>query len=142
MQRPFLISYDIANPRRLARLHRALRKRAAAIQYSVFLGRFTEAGLAEVRAVISSIIDPAEDDVRIYPLPEGGWQRRLGRSSMPDGLLLTLLPPAFRGEPHQAPLVADRPVQPGDRAAPARPQPASIVRRVRTGQRRGIQLIS
>lgn len=136
-----LVTYDITSPKRLRRMHRALRRLAVPIQYSVFLGEFTAAGRAELRALIESIIDPAEDDVRIYPLPANCWQRRLGRASLPSGITLTLLPRAFRpafGEPELAePAPEPRPEQPKPRGRAVR----AHERRARTGQQAGIRLI-
>jgi CRISPR-associated protein Cas2 len=131
----YLIAYDIAGKRRLARLHRALRRFAMPIQYSVFLGRFTDARLAEVKAVIEGIIHPAYDDVRIYPLPADGWQSRLGRPVLADGLHCTLLPANWSGtaapepQPHAEPIVSSTPLV------------RKIVSRARTGQRKGIHIL-
>lgn len=95
MSRPCLIAYDVANPRRLVRLHRALKRYAVPIQYSVFHAELSRAALAEVSALIESIIDPRQDDVRIYLLPRDGWARSLGRRSTPSGVFYTALPLPF-----------------------------------------------
>ena len=134
-----LVTYDIANPRRLRRMHRALRKIAAPIQYSVFLGRFTRAELSSLRALIHDIIDPEEDDVRIYPLPADGWQRRIGKPNLPEGVLFTMLPREFR---HLA--GPTQPATPPPNTKPAPIRGAAVraeVRRARTGQQRGLFLI-
>ena len=54
----FVICYDIAQPRRLARLHRYLKKWAAPIQYSVFLMTGDERQLARCLAGAEEIIHP------------------------------------------------------------------------------------
>jgi len=66
----YLAAYDIADPRRLSRFHRWLSKRAVMLQYSVYLVRLGKQELEEVVSSIGQRINPAEDDVRIYPLPE------------------------------------------------------------------------
>lgn len=134
MSQLYLIAYDITGRKRLARLYRALRKFAMPIQYSVFLGRLTDARLAEVKAVIEAIIHPAHDDVRIYPLPADGWQSRLGRPVLAEGVYCTLLPAGWNGTAAQAPQQETRP------DAPARPLVRKIVSRAQTGQRKGIRL--
>lgn len=150
---PHLVAYDIASPKRWRRLFRGLRKVAIPIQYSLFYGEFTPAGLARVVALVEEVIDPRSDDVRIYPLPRGGWQARIGRPILPEGIGFTGLPPAFRGPagpPAAAPPVpadgaAGRPFLPGMTAR--RPTAAETRRRraieslVQTGQRRGITLL-
>lgn len=65
MKRWYLIAYDIREPRRLKRLHYRLRKKALAIQYSVFAIRATERELREIEQLIKGICE-TEDDVRIY----------------------------------------------------------------------------
>lgn len=139
-----LVTYDITSPKRLRRMHRALRRLAVPIQYSVFLGDFTAAGRAGLRALIEDIIDPAEDDVRIYPLPANCWQRRLGRASLPSGLTVTLLPREFRaaaGEPSPVAAEASSPTT----AAKGRSAGGRSIRLVqrcaRTGLQGGIRLI-
>jgi CRISPR-associated protein Cas2 len=139
----YLLTYDIANPKRLGRLYRAMKKRAVPIQYSVFLARLTPARLADMRSMVLSIIDEREDDVRFYPLPTDGWQRRLGRTTLPAGLLLTMLPEGFRArqageQPAPGPLAqASRPATRANAGRSAR----AVKRQVQTGQRRGIMLI-
>lgn len=138
-----LVTYDITSPKRLRRMHRALKKVAVPIQYSVFLGLFTSAGLVALRACISDIIDPARDDVRIYPLPRNCWQRRLGRPQLPQGVVLTMLPQGI-GETANEGLARpdERPAPCASAACPVRGRSArGHVRRARTGQHRGIMLI-
>lgn len=87
-----IVCYDITDPRRLGRVHRLLKKRAMALQYSVFLysgdHRQAQACLKEV----SALIDPRHDDVRIYPLPHRGLRLALGRQTLPEGIEWSGLP--------------------------------------------------
>ncbi|HRD89758.1 MAG TPA: hypothetical protein PK752_16080 [Accumulibacter sp.] len=38
---------------------------------------------------IRGLIDPVADDVRCYALPARGFQGRVGRASLPDGIVWT-----------------------------------------------------
>lgn len=82
--RPWLIAYDIRCPRRLTRLHQWLLRRATPLQYSVFLGRYDRAELAELCRQIEARIDPRADDVRLYPVPDHPRLRALGVQRTPD----------------------------------------------------------
>lgn len=70
MQHPgwYLIAYDIAHPRRLQRLHRALRAEALAMQESVFLVQGTQAEVDGLLDRLETLIDPHADDLRAYPI--------------------------------------------------------------------------
>ncbi len=68
-RRAYLICYDIAGPKRLAKVHRFLRERALAVQYSVFAGVFTPVGIDRVVRGLRALIDERYDDVRVYPVP-------------------------------------------------------------------------
>ncbi len=83
----WLIAYDVREPRRLTTLHRALKKQALAVQYSVFVGRFTRRGIRHLVATINSIIAP-QDDVRLYPLPQRPDWVFYGRSALPEAVYL------------------------------------------------------
>lgn len=83
----WLIAYDIRERRRLAAVHRLLRKNALAVQYSVFVGRFTRRGIRHLQAHIDTLIAP-EDDVRLYPLPEQPDWVFYGRSPLPRAVYL------------------------------------------------------
>ena len=84
----YLICYDICDPRRLNQVARFLCKHACRVQYSVFVIQATPAQLAGVLAGLEDIIEPAEDDVRAYPLPREGEVALLGRQLFPDDILL------------------------------------------------------
>lgn len=86
--RPYLIAYDIADPRRLARVARAVSRAALRIQYSVYIGQLAPAALRKLVAELDAIIDPRADDLRIYPLPRRLDAVWYGRSPMPDGVML------------------------------------------------------
>ncbi|MDR2677821.1 MAG: CRISPR-associated endonuclease Cas2 [Zoogloeaceae bacterium] len=88
----WIIGYDITDPRRLVRVHRAMVNRAMPIEYSVFLFCGTQHGLDECLAAVATLIDSKTDDVRCYPLPQRGLQERIGRATLPDGIQWTGLP--------------------------------------------------
>jgi len=84
----FLVCYDIANPKRLVRVHRYLKKRGMPLQYSVFLVLETSSSLIEVLAQIDEIINSREDDIRAYPINDTAEYTTLGQQALPAGLLL------------------------------------------------------
>lgn len=88
----YIVCYDISDPRRLARVHRALKRQATPIQYSVFLLQGTERQLQDCLQKIELLIDRHTDDVRAYPLPQRGLRLSLGPSVMPGGTLWSELP--------------------------------------------------
>lgn len=88
----FVIGYDITDPRRLQRVHRVMSKFAAPLEYSVFLLVGSAADKDQCLSIIADLIEPYEDDVRCYQLPSRGFQNRIGRASLPDGIQWTGLP--------------------------------------------------
>ncbi len=87
--RPYLIAYDIADPKRLYRVHRYLKTVAMDLQYSVFAGMLSERQLLRVLEDLEERIHPGEDDVRAYPLPERCHAVALGRQHLPEGVILS-----------------------------------------------------
>lgn len=90
----YIVTYDIADPRRLSRLYRFLKKQGVPVQYSVFLLNASAIQISRLMDKIAKMIDADADDVRAYRLPENGWQITLGASILPDdvlpgGMLLT-----------------------------------------------------
>lgn len=84
--RNWLIAYDIADPRRLQRVHRFLSQHAVPVQYSVFATRGSPMKLGLIRAGLAGIVDERDDDVRIYPVPEPAQLTVYGRKALPEGL--------------------------------------------------------
>lgn len=84
-----LICYDIADPRRLNRVHRCLTRHGIPLQYSVFLVYAHKTGLQAVLAELRALIDHRKDDVRAYPLPRKVDYQHLGRQLFPDGVTVT-----------------------------------------------------
>ena len=91
-KRAFIIGYDIADPRRLQRVHREMCKHASPLEYSVFLLVGDDRAKELCLAKMSALIDVGEDDVRCYPLPVRGFQGRVGRANLPLGIQWTGLP--------------------------------------------------
>lgn len=94
-----IICYDIANPRRLGRVHRYLKRHACAVQYSVFLFTGTREQLDRCLAQLEELMEPKEDDIRAYPLPQRGYRLSLGPSTLPEGIHWAGLPPAWQNKP-------------------------------------------
>lgn len=86
--RAWLISYDIADPARLRRVHAFLKSHAVPVQYSVFLARLSQRRLAWLLGELGRLIAHDEDDVRAYPIPADCEVVTLGRQYLPQGLLL------------------------------------------------------
>ena len=104
----WLIAYDVCEPRRLARLHRFLAKRAQAVQYSVFTAELSPKERSRLEREIRQRIDPKVDDVRFYPLPEGTAVEQLAAGMLGEGVfrlgglaqrLVTGEPPGARDTP-------------------------------------------
>jgi len=91
----FVVCYDIADPKRLARLFRYLKKIALPLQYSVFLFSGDDRQLDRLLAGAVRLIDAAEDDLRAYPLPKRGFKARMGKATLPEGIQWSGLPTAW-----------------------------------------------
>jgi CRISPR-associated protein Cas2 len=85
---PRLICYDIADERRLQRVHRIVTGYALPLQYSVYLATLDAGEVENLCAELRRHIDPGEDDIRIYPLPVGAGADWLGQPALPEGLLI------------------------------------------------------
>ena len=80
-------TYDIANPRRLARLFKYLKKQGVPVQYSVFLVEATAVQMGAIVVQMAKLVDPDADDVRAYRLPENLWKVTLGSAILPEGIM-------------------------------------------------------
>jgi len=83
--RQFLICYDIADPKRLARVHKYLSARAFPVQYSVFSVRTTARRVDAMLDDLNRIINSREDDLRAYTLSDRTKHTSLGRQILPEG---------------------------------------------------------
>ncbi|GAB1384638.1 hypothetical protein MASR1M50_29590 [Burkholderiales bacterium] len=81
-----IICYDIADPRRLGKIHRAIKKQAMPLQYSVFLFCGSDEKLQRCLDELHQLMDPRHDDIRAYPLPQRGLRLVLGPSALPEGI--------------------------------------------------------
>ena len=90
--RTFVIGYAISHPQRLQQVHRIMIKYAVPLQYSVFVLDGTEQDAQRCMREVVRLIDPKEDDLRCYSLPSRGVQFRLGKASLPEGIVWTGLP--------------------------------------------------
>ena len=88
----YLIGYDIADPKRLQQIHRRMTNYATPIQYSIFLFEGSEKLLTQCLTAGMQIFHKKEDDLRVYPLPKNCSQWRLGKASLPQGIIWTALP--------------------------------------------------
>ncbi|WP_298609743.1 CRISPR-associated endonuclease Cas2 [uncultured Thiothrix sp.] len=86
---PHIISYDIAEPKRLKRIHRFLKKVALPLQYSVFLIEADAKRIEQLMKQLALMIKAREDDIRIYPLPLQPDWCAVGKPLWDEGMLLT-----------------------------------------------------
>ena len=88
----WLIGYDITEPKRLNRIHRRMVQYATPIEYSIFLFQGSERELQQCLKDLTRLMQAETDDVRCYPLPLRGYQTRIGKAAMPEGIQWTGLP--------------------------------------------------
>jgi len=84
----YLICYDIADPKRLYRVHRILIKQGVPVQYSVFTVLMTRPALLTLLEQLQAVIDEYEDDVRCYRLPSQIEVWKLGQQFFPEDVML------------------------------------------------------
>lgn len=84
----YLVCYDIANPRRLGKVHRRAVNHAAFVQYSVYYLRGDQSDLDNMLADIQDVINDAEDDVRAYSVAPLKEAIQKGVTWLPEGILL------------------------------------------------------
>lgn len=87
MKSKYLICYDIADPLRLRKVFKVVKSTGIHLQYSVFQCSLTWPELQRLKEEFFLIIDPDEDDIRIYPLPGDGKVITMGRGGrIPEGV--------------------------------------------------------
>lgn len=87
MKAPYLVCYDIADDKRLARIYRLMKGKGLHLQYSVFYCILTPQQLKNLKNDIRKLIHPRYDDVRIYPLSRDSLVAVLGCGArIPDGV--------------------------------------------------------
>ncbi len=84
----YLVAYDIADPKRLARVHGVLKKQGLPLQYSVFTVVIKRKALLRLLSVLAALIQPAKDDIRCYRLPSSTDMHTLGKPLFPEDVLL------------------------------------------------------
>lgn len=84
----YLIAYDIANPKRLSRVHRCLKKLGLPVQYSVFTVVMKRKSLLRLLQNLNNLLALADDDVRCYRLSQQADIKLLGKQFFPDDVLL------------------------------------------------------
>ena len=64
----YIVSYDIREPKRLYRVHKAMLGFGEPVHYSVFRCDLTPRGKVEMTASLHDLIDPDEDRIMIIDL--------------------------------------------------------------------------
>lgn len=84
----WLVTYDIANPKRLARVFKRLKTAGTPVQYSVFSVQANALQMGKLMAELKQLIDNRDDDVRAYRLPARGWSATLGEAILSEDMWL------------------------------------------------------
>jgi CRISPR-associated protein Cas2 len=85
----YLVAYDIADHKRLNRVHRIMKKEGLAVQRSVFFVRGTERRIRHLMDRLEPIIKKKEDNILAYPVIGLGEIWFSGPNPLADYPLLT-----------------------------------------------------
>jgi CRISPR-associated protein Cas2 len=80
LRKKYLICYDVRDPARLRRVHRAVRDFAAPVQLSVFEAELRPEELEALLQSLTALIDLDLDRIGIYPLSNGQHKISLGET--------------------------------------------------------------
>ena len=83
---PWLLCYDIADERRLYRVHRTISRFSIPFQYSVYYTFGTKNQIQRIIEDVEKLIDKNQDDVRAYPLSSTAQTYVFGSSLLPEGI--------------------------------------------------------
>ena len=83
----WIVTYDIADKKRLPRVFKFLKRQGVPLQYSVFLVDASSAKIGSIMAHIARLIDKDADDVRAYRIPANPWKVSLGSAILPEGIV-------------------------------------------------------
>ena len=92
---PWIICYDVADPRRLQRVHRTVSRHAEPFQYSVFRKSAARNKVLDLLQEVERSIDHRYDDIRAYPLLTTTPPVFYGRRLLPGGVMLADSPDPF-----------------------------------------------
>jgi len=80
----WLVAYDIADPRRLRRVHRICLGFGNALQESVFLCQLSTKELGRMQAAMARVMNPVHDTVRYQPICASDLRRSLHLGLQPS----------------------------------------------------------
>ena len=83
----YLICYDITDPKRLRRVHHAVRDWGLPIQFSVFEAELNANQLEQLIAKLTRLIEVTEDKIMIYQLSQHHPRIDLGMAAATDDVL-------------------------------------------------------
>lgn len=86
----YLVAYDIADPRRLRKVHHRMKKSGISAQKSVFFVNGDEERVNRVLDTIASVMNAEEDDLRAYPITRPGEVWTNGPNPLADFPLIDL----------------------------------------------------
>lgn len=84
----YVVCYDIANPKRLQRIHRRAVAHAQFVQYSIYYLDGSRQQLQNMLDEIADEIDEKEDDVRAYSIHPISEAICLGKPLIPEEIYL------------------------------------------------------
>ncbi|GEM_PF-1742914 len=74
----YVLCYDIADRKRLAKVHRVVSKLMWRLQYSVYYAEVLPTQMTQLVAALEPLIDPKADDIRVYAVEPLATAVRLG----------------------------------------------------------------
>jgi CRISPR-associated protein Cas2 len=85
----WIVTYDITCPKRGTAVHRFMKKQGVPVQFSVFLVEASASEMHQLMLALEELIAVHADDVRAYRWPVQPECHSLGKSMLPDGVLIS-----------------------------------------------------